>query len=57
MYPGMSFFEATNVSEGRGTDLPFRLVGASWLTDAPDIVRAMNAKKLQGSLELASGTR
>ena len=48
MYPGMSFFEATNVSEGRGTDLPFRLVGASWLTDAADIVRAMNAKKLQG---------
>jgi uncharacterized protein YbbC (DUF1343 family) len=48
MYPGMSFFEATNLSEGRGTDQPFRLVGASWLTDASDIVRAMNAKKLQG---------
>src|SRR5678816_171499 len=32
LYPGMSFFEATNLSEGRGTDLPFRLVGARWLS-------------------------
>ena len=48
MYPGMSFFEATNLSEGRGTELPFRLVGASWLTDAADIVRAMNARRLEG---------
>jgi uncharacterized protein YbbC (DUF1343 family) len=48
MYPGMSFFEATNLSEGRGTDRPFRLVGASWLTDVSDVVRAMNARKLQG---------
>ncbi len=48
LYPGISFFEATNVSEGRGTSLPFRLVGASWLTDAPDIVRAMSSKTLGG---------
>jgi uncharacterized protein YbbC (DUF1343 family) len=48
LYPGMSFFEATNVSEGRGTDEPFRLVGARWLTDASDIARAMNAKSLGG---------
>ena len=34
LYPGMSFFEATNLSEGRGTDEPFRLVGARWLRDA-----------------------
>lgn len=48
LYPGMSFFEATNVSEGRGTDEPFRLVGARWLTDASDIARVMNAKSLGG---------
>lgn len=48
MYPGISFFEATNVSEGRGTPTPFRLIGASWLTDAAEVARAMNAKKLPG---------
>ena len=48
VYPGMSFFEATNVSEGRGTDRPFRLVGARWLTDAAQIARVMNAKSLGG---------
>lgn len=48
LYPGMSFFEATNVSEGRGTELPFRLVGARWLTDPAAVARAMNAKGLRG---------
>ena len=48
MYPGISFFEATNVSEGRGTPTPFRLIGASWLTDAVEVARAMNARKLDG---------
>jgi uncharacterized protein YbbC (DUF1343 family) len=48
MYPGMSFFEATNMSEGRGTSEPFRLVGARWLTDAASIARAMNARGLGG---------
>jgi uncharacterized protein YbbC (DUF1343 family) len=48
LYPGMSFFEATNLSEGRGTDEPFRLVGARWLTDASEIARVMNAKALGG---------
>jgi uncharacterized protein YbbC (DUF1343 family) len=48
LYPGISFFEATNMSEGRGTALPFRFVGARWLTDAAAIARAMNAKSLGG---------
>jgi uncharacterized protein YbbC (DUF1343 family) len=48
LYPGMSFFEATNLSEGRGTDAPFRLVGARWLTDASEIARVMNGKALGG---------
>ena len=48
LYPGISFFEGTNISEGRGTSEPFRLVGARWMTDAPVIARTMNAKKLGG---------
>ena len=48
LYPGISFFEGTNISEGRGTAEPFRLVGARWMTDAAVIARAMNAKKLSG---------
>ena len=48
LYPGMSFFEATNVSEGRGTETPFRLFGARWLNDANGVARAMNAKGLPG---------
>ncbi|MGE0640456.1 MAG: glycoside hydrolase family 3 N-terminal domain-containing protein [Thermoanaerobaculia bacterium] len=30
-YPGVALLEATNVSEGRGTDSPFLLFGAPWL--------------------------
>jgi uncharacterized protein YbbC (DUF1343 family) len=30
-YPGTCLLEATNVSEGRGTETPFVLVGAPWL--------------------------
>ena len=30
-YPGTALVEGTNVSEGRGTDAPFLLVGAPWL--------------------------
>ncbi|MEO5579888.1 MAG: DUF1343 domain-containing protein [Gemmatimonadaceae bacterium] len=48
LYNGTGMFEATNVSEGRGTDAPFRLVGATWLTDAADIATAMNSKRLPG---------
>ena len=31
LYPGMCLFEGTNCSEGRGTTLPFHLVGAPWV--------------------------
>jgi uncharacterized protein YbbC (DUF1343 family) len=30
-YPGTALLEATNVSEGRGTEAPFLLFGAPWL--------------------------
>jgi uncharacterized protein YbbC (DUF1343 family) len=48
LYTGTVFFEATNVNEGRGTDKPFHLVGASWLTDAGALARELNAKQLPG---------
>jgi uncharacterized protein YbbC (DUF1343 family) len=48
LYPGTVFFEATNLSEGRGTDAPLKQVGAPWMTDAPEIARALNALDLRG---------
>ena len=30
-YPGTCLLEATNVSEGRGTESPFLLIGAPWM--------------------------
>jgi uncharacterized protein YbbC (DUF1343 family) len=33
VYPGLGLLEATNVSEGRGTDYAFQVAGAPWLTD------------------------
>ena len=33
-YPGVALLSATNVSEGRGTDTPFLLLGAPWVKAA-----------------------
>ena len=48
LYPGIVFFEATNVGVGRGTADPFHVVGAPWLTDAGAIARELNALRLPG---------
>jgi uncharacterized protein YbbC (DUF1343 family) len=48
LYPGTVFFEATSLSEGRGTDAPLKQVGAEWLTDAPAIARELNGMRLRG---------
>ncbi len=48
LYPGTVFFEATNLSEGRGTDAPLKQVGAPWLTDAADIAREANGRGVPG---------
>jgi uncharacterized protein YbbC (DUF1343 family) len=48
LYTGTVFFEGTNATEGRGTEQPFRSVGAKWLTDAGAIARELTAKKLPG---------
>lgn len=47
LYIGTVFFEGTNLSEGRGTDAPFQLVGAPWL-DAAALVADMRALALPG---------
>ena len=46
-YPGTVFFEAVNVSEGRGTDAPFEQIGAPWLDNAR-LAAEMNALDLPG---------
>lgn len=48
LYPGTVFFEATNLSEGRGTDAPLKQVGAPWLTDHAAIAEELNARKIPG---------
>lgn len=47
LYPGTVLVEGTNLSEGRGTDLPFEQVGAPWLR-AGDVARELNALGLPG---------
>ena len=47
-YAGTCLFEAVNVSEGRGSDAPFELVGAPWLK-AADAVTMLNALQLPGT--------
>jgi uncharacterized protein YbbC (DUF1343 family) len=47
VYPGTVLFEATAISEGRGTTRPFELVGAPWI-DGERLADAMNARRLPG---------
>jgi uncharacterized protein YbbC (DUF1343 family) len=46
-YPGVVFFEAINVSEGRGTETPFEQIGAPWLKNE-EVAAEMNAMNLPG---------
>jgi uncharacterized protein YbbC (DUF1343 family) len=48
LYTGTVFFEGTNVTEGRGTDAPYQMIGAPWLVDAGAIARELNARNLPG---------
>ncbi len=47
VYPGMCLFEATNVSEGRGTTRPFEIFGAPWIKAAP-LACALRERGLRG---------
>ncbi|WP_405062107.1 DUF1343 domain-containing protein [Kribbella sp. NBC_01505] len=46
LYPGMCLFEATNMSEGRGTTRPFELIGAPYVDYR--WAQALQAKKIPG---------
>jgi len=47
LYPGLCLVEATNLSEGRGTTQPFRLVGAPWL-NASELAARLSALEPPG---------
>ena len=47
VYPGMCIFEATNVSEGRGTNIPFSLIGAPWIDEM--FSKKLNNLKISGT--------
>jgi uncharacterized protein YbbC (DUF1343 family) len=48
VYPGGCLIEGTNLSEGRGTTLPFELVGAPWIRPRP-LVASLRAAGLEGA--------
>ncbi len=47
LYPGMVLFEGTNMSEGRGTTLPFHLFGAPFL-DQAKLLRRLDRRDTEG---------
>lgn len=47
VYPSLVAFESSNLSVGRGTDLPFQRFGAPWL-DAPRVARLLEERGLNG---------
>ena len=47
LYPGLVLLEGTNLSEGRGTTLPFQLIGAPWF-EGYALARALTELELPG---------
>ncbi|MRR22305.1 DUF1343 domain-containing protein, partial [bacterium] len=47
VYPGTVLAEALNVSEGRGTVIPFELIGAPWI-DGRRLLQEMRSRNLPG---------
>ena len=48
VYPGMCLLEGTNISEGRGTTLPFEVFGAPFL-DSFQLCETLNSYELPGA--------
>lgn len=46
IYPGLCLLEATNISEGRGTDKPFKRFGAPWINKDQLVYSLQNANLL-----------
>jgi uncharacterized protein YbbC (DUF1343 family) len=53
LYPGLCLSEATNLSEGRGTPIAFRVLGAPWLR-AYEVIEQFNLLQLPGVLARAT---
>jgi uncharacterized protein YbbC (DUF1343 family) len=47
-FPGTVHFEGTNISEGRGTTMPFEWIGAPYINDPDALAYRMNTKKIPG---------
>jgi uncharacterized protein YbbC (DUF1343 family)/CubicO group peptidase (beta-lactamase class C family) len=47
LYPGVAMVEGANVSVGRGTDSPFELVGAPWIT-GKELAAYLNRRNIAG---------
>ncbi len=47
IYHGLGMIEFTNLSVGRGTEIPFEIVGAPWI-DGEKLAAVLNAKNLAG---------
>ncbi len=47
VYPGFCLLEGTNVSEGRGTEMPFRQFGAPWIS-SESLTARLNRLNLPG---------
>jgi uncharacterized protein YbbC (DUF1343 family) len=56
VYPGQVFWEGTDVSEGRGTDLPFEQCGAPWI-DGQKLAESLNNLNLPGVILLGTDFR
>ncbi len=48
LYAGVGLLEATNLSVGRGTDMPFEVLGAPWIGDPAGLAAALNGLGLAG---------
>lgn len=48
VYPGQVLLEGTNLSEGRGTTLPFEVAGAPYITDPHELWAALDAYRFPG---------
>lgn len=47
LYPGVALVEGTNLSVGRGTNMPFEIVGAPWIK-AKELAQYLNARYISG---------
>jgi uncharacterized protein YbbC (DUF1343 family) len=47
LYPGVGMIEGANVSVGRGTDMPFEVLGAPWI-DKEQLTAYLNNRQIQG---------